>query len=76
MVVNCFNCLKKLEGAGNGLNLAGNFKWDGLITFLTVSCLQKMWYHCPGSNVEGRVANFGIFLDIFEYLRFGWFFPF
>ena len=26
--------------------------------------------------VEGCIANFGIFLDIFEFLRFGWFFPF
>ena len=26
--------------------------------------------------VEGRVANFVIFLDVFEYLRLGWFFPF
>ena len=26
--------------------------------------------------VEGRIANFGISLDIFEFLRFGWFFPF
>ena len=26
--------------------------------------------------VEGRIANFGISLDIFEFLRFGWFFLF
>ena len=26
--------------------------------------------------VEGRIANFGIPLDVFEFLRFGWFFPF
>ena len=26
--------------------------------------------------VEGRIANFGIFLDVFEFLHFGWFFPF
>ena len=25
--------------------------------------------------VEGRIDNFGIFLNIFEFLRFGWFFP-
>ena len=24
--------------------------------------------------VEGRIANFGIFLDVFEFLRFGQFF--
>ena len=24
---------------------------------------------------EGRIANFGIFLDVFEFLRFGYFFP-
>ena len=26
--------------------------------------------------VEGRIANFSIFLDVFEFLRFGWFFHF
>ena len=26
--------------------------------------------------VEGYIANFGISLDVFEFLRFGWFFPF
>ena len=26
--------------------------------------------------MEGRIANFGIFLDILEFLCFGWFFPF
>ena len=26
--------------------------------------------------VEGRIANFGIFLDVFEFLCFGYFFPF
>ena len=26
--------------------------------------------------VEGRIANFGIFLDVFEFLRFGCFFRF
>ena len=26
--------------------------------------------------VEGRIANFGIFLDVFHFLRFGWFCPF
>ena len=26
--------------------------------------------------VEGRIANFGIFLDVFEFLQFTWFFPF
>ena len=26
--------------------------------------------------VEGYIANFGISLDIFEFLQFGWFFPF
>ena len=26
--------------------------------------------------VEGYIANIGISLDIFEFLRFGWFFPF
>ena len=26
--------------------------------------------------VEGRIANFGTFLDVFEFVCFGWFFPF
>ena len=26
--------------------------------------------------VEGYITNFGIYLDFFEFLRFGWFFPF
>ena len=26
--------------------------------------------------VEGRIANFGIFLDVLEFLRFGYFLPF
>ena len=26
--------------------------------------------------VEGYIANFGISLDVFEFLRFEWFFPF
>ena len=26
--------------------------------------------------VEGRIANFGIVLDVFEFSRSGWFFPF
>ena len=26
--------------------------------------------------VEGHIANFGISLDVFGFLRFGWFFPF
>ena len=26
--------------------------------------------------VEGYIANFGLSLDVFEFLRFGWFFPF
>ena len=25
---------------------------------------------------KGHIANFGIFLDVFEFLRVGWFFPF
>ena len=26
--------------------------------------------------VEGYIDNFGMYLDVFEFLRFGWFFPF
>ena len=26
--------------------------------------------------VKGYIANFGISLDVFEFLRLGWFFPF
>jgi hypothetical protein len=29
-----------------------------------------------GPLVKGSIANFGIFLDMFEFLHFGWFFPF
>ena len=29
-----------------------------------------------GLETSGRRANFGIFLEVFEFLRFGWFFPF
>ena len=63
-------------------------KWSHIWTFLFGSGLKSLqilpYKTCwkprfPMDErplVEGYIANFGISLDVFEFLRFGWFFPF
>ena len=47
---------------------------DFFYIFLLILPYKTLWKpHFPTDKrplVEGRIANFGIFLDIFEFLRF------
>ena len=48
--------------------------------FLLILPYKTWWKPCFPMDqrplVQGRIANFGISLDVFEFLHFGWFFPF
>ena len=51
------------------------------IFFVLLILLYKIWWKPRfGMDerplVKGCIAKFGISLDVFEFLRFGWFFPF
>ena len=62
-------------------------KLSNICTFLFKNCLKslhkKIFFFADFALqnmveplVEGRIANFGISIDVVEFLRFGWFFAF
>ena len=50
--------------------------WTKKYSFLWLILPYKTRWQPRFPVVEGRIANFDIFLDVFEFLSFGWLFPF
>ena len=74
------NCLGKVVER-NGRKFE-HFCLKGVLNrfFWQIFSYKILWKPCFMMDqiplVKGRIANFGIFLDIFEFLRFWWIFPF
>ena len=87
-----FNIFRDLESLGKRNGKMWSQIWTFLYeSCLKLQCKKslffllilpyKAWWkpHLPMNYrplVEWRIANFGIFLDVFEFLHFRWFFPF
>ena len=61
---------------GSGLKSPRKKKFVFLLILPYKTCWKPRFPMDERPLVEGYIANFGISLDVFEFLRFGWFFPF